>query len=377
MKKQAILRTSGVLCAAAGMLALSGCGTTASNNATSNHTSANSSAISSVSASKRGSGSTLDIVNSPVTDDFNPFSSSAPTGTFGFLYQPLLVLDSLSGKTYPMLGTSAVWSNGNQTMTVELRKGTKWSDGKAFTSADVVFTFDLLKKYPDADLNGVWSKLSSVTAKGNDAVVFQFKQPDVPFAYYVEQTPIVPKHIWNSLGDPTKVKVTNPISTGPFTLASFSQQNYTFKANPNYWGGEVQVPEIRIDEVEGNDNAELQLASGTIDWAGYFIPNVDKVYASRSPNNKYWFPSTAPIVLYPNLSNPLLSQLPVREAISLAIDRQELSTKAEDGYVTSASPTGLVLPSQNSWLDPNLPKQDVSFSYNPKRSIQILESNGY
>jgi peptide/nickel transport system substrate-binding protein len=85
-------------------------------------------------------------------NDFNPL---VPTSTLvswtavGYIYEPLLQYDMLKpGTVYPWLATSATWSNHDKTLTFQLRRGVTWSDGVPFTSKDVVFTFDLLKKYP-------------------------------------------------------------------------------------------------------------------------------------------------------------------------------------------------------------------------------------
>lgn len=129
------------------------------------------------------------------TENFNPFSASADDGTSGFIYEPLFYYNEVGPQVYPILGTTKTWSNGNTTLTVQLNSKAKWTDGKAFTAQDVVFTFDLLKKFPAADLNGVWQKLSSVKAQGKSTVVFQFKSEDVPFAMYVLQQVIVPQYL--------------------------------------------------------------------------------------------------------------------------------------------------------------------------------------
>ena len=67
----------------------------------------------------------------------------------------------------------------------------KWSDGKPFTSADVVYTFDLFKKYPALNVNGI--TFQSVVATGPLGVKFTFSAPSYPEVYYImNQTPIVP-----------------------------------------------------------------------------------------------------------------------------------------------------------------------------------------
>ena len=93
--------------------------------------------------------------------------TTAPTTLLsaGFVYEPLVFVNPLqNGKTTPMLATSWKWGAGNKSLTFTIRKGVKFNDGTPMTPADVVFTFNLLKKYPALDLPGDWAVLSSVSA---------------------------------------------------------------------------------------------------------------------------------------------------------------------------------------------------------------------
>lgn len=313
--------------------------------------------------------------NSTFQKNFNPFDVNMTGGTNGLIYQPLAYMDLVSGKTYYFLATGTSWSNNNKTMTVTIRNGVKWSDGKPFTADDVVFTFNLLKKYPAADTSGISKELSSVKKVGSNKVAFNFKKPDVPFQSYILQTLIVPKHLWKGKGDPTKAQITNPVGTGPYLLDTFSPSVYTLKANPNYYGGEYKVPELKFPSYSGNDSATLALTNGDVDWASVFIPDADKVYKSKSKNNHYWFPANNDVILFTNLTNSALKQLPVRKAISYAINRQQLSKKAESGFEPAANPSGLIQPHLSKWLDPKL--KGKKFTYNQNKAVQILKNAGF
>lgn len=307
------------------------------------------------------------------TDNFNPFSGSAAPGTNGFIYQPLFFINNVGSGTYDFLGKSYKWSNGDKTLTVNLQQKAVWTDGVPFTSADVVYTFDLIKKYPAADTQGIWSTISSVKAAGKYQVVFQFKKVDTAFLQNIFSQDIVPQHVWSKLGDPTKANITQPVGTGPYTVSSFSSQAIKLTANPKYYLGNPPVKAIQMNSYNSNDDETLALAKNQLDWAGIFIPNIQKVYAN-TPEHKYWFPPSNVTMLYTNLKDPLLSQLPVREAISYGLDRTALAKTAEDGYVAAASPSGLILPNNNSWLDPSVPK---SFTYNQQKAISILQQAGF
>ncbi|WP_083516116.1 ABC transporter substrate-binding protein [Alicyclobacillus sendaiensis] len=315
-------------------------------------------------------------------DNFNPFASGNLAGTFGNVYESLFYFDAVSGHTFDLLGTSFHFTNGNRTLVVNLRHNVKWTDGVPFTAKDVVFTFQQLKKYPDADANGVWQQLQSVQSNGNDEVIFTFKTPNVPFAeqYVLGSTPIVPEHQWAALGDPAKAHITwdKAIGTGPFIVSYFSPQDYKFKANPNYYLGAPKVPELDYPAFTSNQSADLALAEGQVQYGNLDIPNVQKTYVGVNPHNHYYFPPDNIVELYPNLSNPLLAIPNVREAISLAIDRQKLSVIGETGYEGVANPISLPLPNYKSWLDPTLPSSYLHFPpVNDAKAEQLLQAAGF
>lgn len=318
-------------------------------------------------------------LNGAFADNFNPYSASALSGTLGLIYQPLFYFNLVGPQVYGLLGKSYQWSNGNRTLTVTLRPNVKWSNGKPLTVNDVVFSYDILKKFPSLDTNGIWTHLNSVTSKGTNQVVFQFRSPDVPYGNFVlGDVYIVPQSIWSKFSNPAKVTNTKPVGTGPYLVHTFATQAYTYVANPQYWGGEPKVHELKYLDYSSGQSAELALAAGGVDWTDLFFPNIQKVYVSKDPKyNHYWFSVGGTNMLYPNLKNPILSQLPVRQAISDAINRVKLDKVGEYGYEAPATPTGLVLPPQKSWIAPNLPSKYRHFTYSPSKAISILQAAGF
>jgi len=310
------------------------------------------------------------------TCGFNPFNASVSFLSFGTEYEELTYVDGLkSGKTTPWLAKSYAWSNGNKTLTFTIRDGVKWSDGKPFSAADVVYTFNLLKKNPALDLNANWSVLKSVTQNGNK-VVFNFKTAAVPYFYYIaDQTPIVAQHIWTTIKNPTTYKDTKPVGTGPFTMSSCSPQVIKYKKNPSYWqSGKPTIDTVYYPAFTSNDPANQQLASGKAQWGSQFIPNINAYYLKKSPDNHYWFPPVVNVAVYINQTDPILKNLPVRQAMAYAIDRNKVSEIGEYGYEPPSNQTGIVTPTFSDWLDQGLAKK---VDYNPAKAEQILQQAGY
>ncbi len=313
------------------------------------------------------------------TCGFNPFQGGVlGNGVATPIYEPLVYVDTLeSGKTTPMLATSYAWSDSNKVLTFTIRKGVKFSDGTPLTAADVVFTFQLMKKFPALDLTSVWSVLKSVVQQG-DNVVMTFKTTAVPYFYYVaDQVFIVPQHIWATVKNPVTYADTNPIGTGPFTVQSCSGQSITFAANPHYWQpGEPKIAKVIYPAFTSNQPANTELATGQATWGGQFIPSIKSFYASKSKNNHYWFPPVANVSLFINEKVPPLDDVAVRQAMAFAVDRAKVAAIGEYGYEPAANQTGIVTPTFKSWLDPSL-EAKYGYRYDPARAISILEKDGY
>jgi len=322
----------------------------------------------------------LNIVPSPVgdfTEEFSPYSSSTDYGSRGMIYETLLFFDSLNGTTTPWLAQSYQFSSDAKTITFHLRQDVKWSDGQAFTADDVVFTLNMLKQYPAADGNGLWQTIQSVSSTDQYTVVVTLKKPSSPILWYLGgQTWIVPKHLWSSVGDPTKYVDSKPVGTGPFLLNSFTPQLIDLKKNTNYWQpGKPQVTELRFPSFDSNTSAQLLLSNGGVDWTGLFTPNIQQTYVSRdAAHNHYWFPPNNVVTLYLNDAKAPFNQLSVREAISDAIDRNQLYKVGESGYEPPASPTGLVLPANQSFLDSTY--SSSKFTLDTAKAKSLLQSSG-
>lgn len=312
-------------------------------------------------------------------ENYNPFIPSTNLyGTLGLLYETLTFFNRMDGTQTPMLAQSYQMNSSATSVTLHLRPNVLWSDGQKFTSADVVYTLNLLKQFPSLDTNGLWQTIKDVAAPDESTVVVNLKSPSQPFIWYLAgQTYIVPQHIWQRIADPTKDMNTNPVGTGPFTLKSFTPALYRYQKNPKYWNAsQVQVDEVDYPAFSSNTTGELLLSNGSLDWNGVFEANIQKIYVNRDPqHNHYWFPGTQTTMLYVNLMKSPFNDLGVRKAIAETIDRRQIQNLAESGYQLPASPTGLVLPSNQAFMAPQY--SSLAFGVNASQAAQDLQSAGY
>jgi peptide/nickel transport system substrate-binding protein len=305
--------------------------------------------------------STLRILSSPGQtnpDLFNPYFNTNQGGDYGaqgLLFEELYFTNLYTGQTSPWLASSATYSTDLTQLTFKLRTDVKWNDGQPFTSADVVFTFNLMQQHPALDQGSLWSTiLKSVTAPDSSTVLFTLQHADSTALFRIgDQVFIVPQHVWSTINsDPAKfANDTKPVGTGPYILSKWSPDLITYTVNPNYWGTKPQVQTIQIPSIKDNTTAITDMVKGQIDWSGIgWDPGSDAAFAGKdSQHNHTWFAASNTVMLYLNLRKAPFNNLLVRKAISAAIDRSQLPQGIAQ-YAVAANPTGIIIPTDNNWI---------------------------
>ncbi len=334
-------------------------------------------------SSKPTTATTLVMESSPettITDDFNPFvSTAAPQGmgATGLIYEPLIQFNIASPPNYyKWLATGYTWSNGGKSVTFAIRQGVKWNNGTPMTPADVVFTYNYVKKNPAINLGGL--PITSVSSSGNN-VTINFSSAEYLNLQQIAGVPILPQSVWGSVSSPTTFTDPKPVGTGPYVLKTFTPQGFTLTKNPSYWQASmIGVPNVYFPVYTSNTGALSALYSGKIDWTGNFIPGLQKQFVATAPQyHHFWEAPGSTNALMPNLSKWPTNQLPVRQAISLAVNRSLLASEGEAGLenaVTNSS--GITLPTFQAWAAPAA-KFTVSGSANPGAAGALLAKAGY
>lgn len=313
--------------------------------------------------------------------NFNPLlpPGSSRWPTRNGIYEPMMIFNGATDRWVPWLALGATWSPGLQTVRLDLRPGVTWSDGVPFTSADVVFTFELLKRHRVFDGNDVWGFLEDVRAVDEHTVQVRFSRVFVPGFDSVAQQPIVPRHIWAGVADPMTFTNPTPVGTGPFTeVRVFRNQVYELGRNSRYWQpGKPALSALRFLAFPSNDQANLALIEGSVDWAGNFVPAIERTFVQRAPeDNHYWFPLLGSTVfLYANTAHAPFGDLAVRKAMSMAIDRRKLVEIAMYGYTRPADATGLS-DAFASWRDPGSVDRDW-MRHDVGAANALLDQGGY
>lgn len=385
------MKTSRITIAAAALSVslLAACSGTATSTATDNGngTSAREGSSTDKAVHKQGGSVTIANVQGQTwTCQFNPFNPAVNTTSLGFVYEPLVYVNLLQDqKETPMLASSYQWNADKTSIVFTIRPNVKWNDGQPFTAEDVAYTFDTMKRVPATDLYALWTGagLRSVTAAG-DKVTMSFGQPAAPYFFnFANQIGIVPKHIF-STGEAAQHPDTwadpAPVGTGPYKVDPCSPNNIQYVANTNYWqAGKPYLQKIQYPAYLDNGPANLDLASGKAQWGSQFIPNIKALYLNKSKDNHTWSPPVTNVEIVPNLdpSHAATSKPEVRQAISLALDRQKIALIGEGGQQPPANQTGVVVPTFQKYYDQAAVAAAGYDKPNPDKAKTLMSGLGY
>jgi len=258
----------------------------------------------------------------------------ASLGLLTMIYEPLVIIDH-ELEIAPALATSWEFSDDALTLTVHLREGVTFHDGSDFTAEDVIASFErLLDEEVASAARTNYLSIASMDAPDDYTVVFNLSQPDVPLLAAMASTnaAILSADVIAN-GDPA----TDVIGTGPFMLESWTPEETTVLSANTYWWGEgpfVDGVEIRIIPDETSILAALR--AGTIDFGYIEDPLVGTLLVDDSTVVLQRTPDIAYYVLQLRAARPPLDILEVRQAMSCAIDRQEIVDSATlgEGQVT-------------------------------------------
>ena len=191
----------------------------------------------------------------------------------------MLVYDSLAwrdenGVARPWLASSIRRGAGGRRVTVKLRPGVRWHDGRAFSSADVVFTYRHMAARAHPRFTPQLADIESVTAPDARTVVFELRRASLGFEDQpLADVPILPRHRWEGLAAGQRAPAGSPIGTGPYRLTRHVVgERYAFQANRRYFKGAPTVGEIEVPIVKGEDDAFSRLNEGSLDAAPVNVP---------------------------------------------------------------------------------------------------------
>jgi peptide/nickel transport system substrate-binding protein len=267
----------------------------------------------------------------------------------------------------PFLATS--WETPNPlTWVFHLRTGARFHDGRPLTARDVKFTIDSILDGTVISVKaGSFTTTGHIDAPDPATVVFHLKKPDpaLPFNLCDGAIGVVP---YGSGRDFFR----HPIGSGPFLYVSQQlDRDVVIARNPSYWGLEPNLPRVRFAVVPDATTRALELEKGSADVESNAL-GADEVYAlRRDPHLAIEHgPGTVLNYIVFNLRDPVLSDVRVRTAIALAINRPLIVEALYRGQARLAE--SLLPPGHWAWTN-----DTDQHSYDPAQANALLDQANY
>lgn len=254
-------------------------------------------------------------------------SDSASGDINGLVYDGLLKTD----KNLNLIGNLAEsWeiSEDGLTITFRLRKGVKWHDGHAFTSRDVMFTYQLMidPKTPTA-YGEDYKQVKKAETPDDYTFRVTYERPYAP-ALISWSFPIMPAHLLEGRDIAESPLARKPIGTGPYIFKEWQTgQIIILEASPDYFEGRPYIFRYVYRIIPDTATMFLELKSGGLDRMG--LTPIQYKRQTNTPKfekdfKKYQYLSFGYTYLGFNLLDPKFQDKRVRQAIGYAIDKNEI-----------------------------------------------------
>ena len=326
---------------------------------------------------------------------FNPFNGN-PTwpasGQHEQIYETLFAYNQLSGGLDPLLGKDVTLSDDNLTATITLQDGTHWQDGEPLTTDDVIYTYNLAKKYSDLNFSTLFSYITDITATGDRTLEVKLNadqlNPGLVKNFFVA-IKILPKHIWESRETDgtslSQISEMSPVGSGPYKLLAAEDARIALQRDDNYWGQPVYglpAPTYVVHPVfKSNDDGNLALQRGEVDFSQQFVPQIWQMWQDKNlpvgtwfKEEPYYVPGSIPIMII-NVHKPGLDNVQVRRALAYTINYPQIAQTAMSRYSIPAN-SSLIIPDggEKQFYNADLVKQ-YGWEYNPDQAKKILEED--
>ena len=283
-------------------------------------------------------------------------------------YGPQLTLEGDLAKSWEV-------EDGGRTIIFHLRPGVKWQDGQPFSSADAKFTVECIldPKVPSPVKSG-FDLVASMQTPDPLTLVVRYKKPFAP-ALEAWGQGLIPEHLLKGkdlVHDPFNRA---PVGTGPYAFKRWVDKQYVeLKANPYYDGGVVHITRQLIRFIPEPATQLLELKTGGVDSMTlqpdqYAHETGDEAFNRVAQKRR--FPGLSEYTyLGFNLARKPFSDLRVRRALSMAIDRQELINGVMDGLARPCSgPYSPLMPAYDPSVKP--------MPYDLSQAARLLDQAGW
>ncbi|OPY49846.1 MAG: putative ABC transporter periplasmic-binding protein [Methanosaeta sp. PtaU1.Bin112] len=321
---------------------------------------------------KSGEVSKLVIGTTDHVEDINVNDGIFNTYREAFLTKSLIRVDQ-SGNFVPALAES--WETEDaKKWTFHLVKNATWHDGTPVTAGDLKFSLEYL---PEKLGGSNWKIIDSVQAPDESTLIINLKSQDGNFLTNLLMLRSVPKHVFEKVNDPKKFnEPASAVGCGPYKFMDFEKAAglLRFQAYDGYYEGKPAVQEIDIRMFKNQEAMMMALLNGELDTIYIYSGGISYYYVPQlieNDNLGYMLikNSGVPAALWLNENKTPFDDVRFREAISYAIDYQELQNLFTAGYGRTPS-AGFIPDGTLNYIE----TRDLSF--NSSRATALLNETG-
>lgn len=311
----------------------------------------------------------------------NPVLASANDVDYdivGLIFSGLMRTNS-RGELVPDLAASYEVSPDGKVYTFSLRDGIVWHDNAELSSADVVATIGYIK---DPAWNSPYfAQFKNVEVEATDekTVKFTLNEPFAPFLTLLT-VGILPEHLWQEVEPENAARAdlnTKPVGSGPFKFKSLVKDkkgavhSYTLAVNESYYGQKPHLATLTFRFFPDFGSAVDALLKKKVGGIS-FVPPESRTEVEQSRSLRTYLlrlPQYTSVFFNLN-KNPLLKSKAVRQALAMALDKDE--TMRQAGPDAGAPVYGPILPGFVGF-HPDVRR----YNYDVQAAAGLLESEGW
>lgn len=323
--------------------------------------------------STTGSKDSVIVVMGPTSEPEAGFDPAYGWGAGEHVHEPLiqstLTVTTTDLKIGYDLATDMEASEDGLTWTVKIRDDASFTDGEKLTAADVVFTYNTLR---DTSSVNDFTMLDRAEAVDDTTVRFYLKRPYSIWPYTMAIVGILPEHAYGpDYGE-------HPVGSGRYILKQWDRgQQVIFEANPDYYGEAPKMRKVTVLFME-EDAAFAAVMAGQADiaytaasYSDQTVPGYELLAFDTVDNRGFNLPAIPAGSVSEQgvpLGNDFTSDVLVRRAINIGIDRDEMIEHVLNGYGSPAYSVCDKMP----WYEP-----DAQVKYDPAGAAALLDEAGW
>ncbi len=307
--------------------------------------------------------------NSEPESGFNPaYGWGAGEHVHEPLIQSTLTVTTTDLRIAYDLATDIQVSDDGMTWTVKIRDDVTFTDGEPLTAKDVAFTYNTVKE--SSSVND-FTMLKEAVATNDTTVEFHMEKPYSIWPYTMAIVGIVPEHAYGpDYGE-------HPIGSGRYIMKQWDKgQQIIFEANPDYYGDAPKMKKVTVVFMD-EDAAYAAAMAGQVDLAytaaSYAEQSIDgyRLLSYETVDNRGFNLPAVPASKDEQgntVGNDFTSDVRVRRAINIGIDREEMIKNVLDGHGTAAYSVCDKMPWYND---------EAQVDYDPEAAAALLDEAGW